>query len=63
MSELAVIGNTAREIQLLALIVKAGKAAARRFLEFFTVNLPGNRFRSCHRPAAKMGSSFRMPSC
>jgi integrase/recombinase XerD len=51
MNELAVIGTTAREIQLPALIVGAGKPAARRFLEFFTVNIRNRNTRAAYARA------------
>jgi integrase/recombinase XerD len=52
MNELAVIGTTAREIQLPALIAGAGKSAARRFLEFFTVNIRNKNTRAAYARAA-----------
>jgi integrase/recombinase XerD len=55
MGELAVIENSTRGRELPALVAGAGTTAARRFLEFFTVNIRNRNTRTAY---ARAGSEF-----
>ena len=52
MGELAVIGSTGGGVELPVLIGRAGEGAARRFLEFFTVNIRNRNTRAAYARAA-----------
>src|SRR5450631_3621661 len=50
--ELVIIGNTGGGAELQAMIDGAGKPAARRFLEFFTVHIRNKNTRAAYARAA-----------
>jgi integrase/recombinase XerD len=52
MGELTAIGNTRRGVELPVLIGRAGDRAARRFIEFFTVNIRNRNTRAAYARAA-----------
>src|SRR5271156_352839 len=52
MGQLAVIGSTGRGVELPVLIGRAGDRAARRFVEFFTVNIRNRNTRAAYARAA-----------
>ena len=52
MGELAVIGSTGGGVELPVLIGRAGDRAARRFVEFFTVNIRNRNTRAAYARAA-----------
>src|SRR5271170_7117251 len=52
MGELTIIGNTGAGHELPVLIGRAGEGAARRFLEFFTVNIRNRNTRAAYARAA-----------
>jgi integrase/recombinase XerD len=52
MGELAVIGSTGGAVELPVLIGRAGDRAARRFVEFFTVNIRNKNTRAAYARAA-----------
>jgi integrase/recombinase XerD len=52
MRDLALTGNAGQEVGLPALIGRAGDRAARRFVEFFTVNIRNKNTRAAYARAA-----------
>ena len=52
MGQLTVIGSTGQGVELPVLIARAGDRAARRFLEFFTVNIRNRNTRAAYARAA-----------